>query len=172
MQDEQAFDRIEPLEDALRVVQAVDANADDLDGRIVETLFAKESRDLVDQPGIARDPMDTIEIDADRRRNDPRRAPSERHISLVDTGVELVANADQKVAAIALELKREQIVGEKAFHDLRSPRAHAEPIRMRPRDVPEEGRSNGWLELAEIRSEQRQVIVLDEHRGLAVRQLR
>ena len=90
MQDEQAFDRIEALEDAFRVVQAVDANADDLDGRIVETLFAKESRDLVDQPGIARDPMDTIEIDANRRRNHPRRAPSERHVSLVDTGVEVV----------------------------------------------------------------------------------
>ena len=56
MQDEQAFDRIEALEDALRVVQAVNANTDDLDRGIVETLFAKESRDLVDQPGIARDP--------------------------------------------------------------------------------------------------------------------
>ena len=115
--------------------------------------------------------MDTIEIDADRHAmTRVVRRPSVTY-PLSTLACELVANADQKVAAIALELKREQIVGEKAFHDLRSPRAHAEPIRMRPRDMPEEGRSDGWLELAEIPSEQRQVIVLDEHRGLAVRQL-
>jgi hypothetical protein len=78
--------------------------------------------------------------------------------SLVDTGVELVANADQKVAAIALELKREQIVGERPFMISARHGRGADP--MRPRDVPEEDVPNGWLELAEIRSEQRQVIVL------------
>ena len=85
---------------------------------------------------------------------------------MLDLDVELLFDREQEVAAIALELKGEQVVGEQPVRMLRRPRADPEPVRIRPRDVPEQRGARVRHPRAQRRRHEGQVVVLDEDRGV------
>ena len=135
---QQAIDGLEALRNPLRVVEAIDADADDRDPRIVEPQRATEPRRLLRERRIRSDGGNAIEIHADGGRDDVRAAPLHPDLPAVDVRRHLVPDAHQEVPPVAFELERQQVVGEQACHYLAAPRAHAKAIGVRPRDVPEE----------------------------------
>ena len=125
------------------------------------------------QRRVRGDRLDAVVIDADRHRHDGARAavePDARRFDL-DLGPELLLRRQQEVAAIALELEREQVVGQQAGEDLAPPRTDAQPIGIRPRNVPEQRRPGVGAARPQRRRDQREVIVLDEDRRLGRREL-
>ena len=84
----------------------------------------------------------------------------------LDFGIELLLDRQQEVAAIALQLKREQIVGEETGQDLACPGTNPQPIWIRPRNVPEQCGARGRTPGAQRRRDERQMVVLDEDRGI------
>ena len=58
-----------------------------------------------------------------------------------DRRAQLLGDGGEKVALIARQLKRDQIVVQQAFEDLLAPGTDAQPIDVGPRDVPEQRRA-------------------------------
>lgn len=113
--------------------------------------------------------LDAIVIDADGHGHNRGRAsahPDARRL-LVHLSAELLLRCLQEVRPIALELEGEQIVGGEPVDQLGAPRANPQAIRMRPRNVPEERRADAFAPRAKRRRDEREVIVLQEHRRIA-----
>src|SRR6185295_2797721 len=70
----------------------------------------------------------------------------------------------EEVTPIALQLEGDQIVGEQSLEQLPPPRAHAQLIGMRPRDVPEDRGPRDRPELPQLAGDEREMVVLDEDR--------
>ena len=87
---------------------------------------------------------------------------------VLDLRVELFLDGEQEVAAIAFQLKREQVVGQQAPQDLRPPRTDAEAIGIRPRNVPEQRRARLRQACAQGGGDEREVIVLNENGRVGV----
>ena len=115
---------------------------------------------------VGRNPLNPIEVDADRHRHHRGVAAVQSHSRRfrIDLGLELLLDRKQEVAAIALELKREQIVGQQTLENLAAPGADAQPVGIGPRDVPEQRRARVRSQGAQRRGDQRQMVVLDEYR--------
>ena len=146
---------------ALRVIQTVDANPNDVGAQIEQLpqpiLFDSQCR-------IGGNGLDPIVVHANRNGNDRAVAIAKSHAGRLrlDLGAELVLHRQEKVTAIALELKRQQVVREQTGEKLARPRADAEAIRVWPRNVPEEGGACSRAPAAERRRYERQVIILNE----------
>src|SRR5215813_3555446 len=112
---EEALVPDQPLDDALRVVEAVDAEDDDLDAEGVA-----ETRRLGDDGGIARTRPEAGVVDADRERgrghvppgkHDPRRR-------LADREAEELTHAREEVRGVLLGLEADQIGAEEPCEEL------------------------------------------------------
>ena len=167
---DQRVERGEPLRDALRVVQPIDAQADDLG---LEAQQRPQPLLLGPQLAIRRDRLDAIEVHADRHRHHGGAPAAVIHPRglLLHLDVELLGDSGQEVAPVALHLERQQIVGQQACQDLGAPRADAQPIGIRPRDVPEERRAHVGPARAQRGRDQREMVVLDEHLQPALAEL-
>ena len=115
--------------------------------------------------------LNAIVVDANRDRHDRRAASFEPHARAVcfDLGAQLVLHGEDEIASIALDLKREQIVGEQSGEQLAPPLAHQQTIGIRPRDVPEQRRPNARTPPAQIQRRHREVIVLEKYRRVGRR---
>ena len=126
------------------------------------------------EPGAGHHALNAIVVDANRHRHDRRAASLEPHARAVrfDLGAQLVLHRQDEIAAIALDLKCEQIVGEQSREQLAPPLAHQQTIGIRPRDVPEQRRPHVRAPPAQIQRRHREVIVLEKHRRIGGRHFR
>src|SRR6266545_1719666 len=164
---QEPIDRFQPLGNAFRVVQPIDADTDDWRNQVKLTA---ETIALDEQARVARGIADAVEVDADRHRNYVRFTSGEVHEAVFRFDAELFAHGGEKVAPIPFDLEGDEVVGEEALHDLAAPWAHAEAIRVGPRDVPEDRCARRRLQLSQLAGHEREVIVLDEDRRVGVRQ--
>ena len=146
---------------ALRVVEAIDADADDLP---VQPEIGRELAHPQRQLLVVQDLDDAIEVRTDRDRQHAHGAVAEVHDVARHRGAQLVDGRLQEVALVARELEREQVVAEEAFENLLPERADAQPIAVGPRDVPEERGAQERPPHAEVLRDQREVVVVEEHR--------
>ncbi len=167
---EQPVDRVQAFGDALRVIETVHAHSDDRAG--LEPQLALEARRVGGQRRIDRDGDDAVVVDADRRGDDAGDVIGEGDRAVIDARVGFVADALEKIPPVAFELEREQVVRQQSGKDLPPPRAHPQPVGMRPRDVPEERALRVRPTPAQIERHERQMVVLDEDRRTRVGQLR
>ena len=82
---------------------------------------------------------DAFHVDADRKRPDlglVRRA-RHREALVVDARLDEPIDRLEKIVAVQLHVKAEQVAAEQAVENLLLPRADAERFAVRPRDVPE-----------------------------------
>ena len=132
---EEALEAAQPLDDSLRVVEAVDPEQDHLAAEVVpETRGALAARRL---GGLG---PEALVVDADGQRRHPhvpaRQADGGR---VVDHGhVEVLAHTGEEVADVRVGLEAEQVGSEQAAEQLLAPAQDAEDRRRRERDVPED----------------------------------
>ena len=157
---------VEPLEESLRVVEPVHADTDD-EAVARQPELTSETLLFRRQRGVGRDPVDPVVVDADGRRHDVGGVAVQPDDAAVHLGGQLVAHAEQEVAAVAIELEGQQVVGEQAAEDGVPPGAHAQAVRVRPRDMPEQGGPSLWLEAPQIRRDdvQRRVVIQSNVEG-------
>ena len=146
---QQPVDRFQTLRNPFRVVEPVDTDADDVESCLVKAEFADELGRFAVQRRIVGRFLDAIEIDADRRDGHLRGVIVDGHLrgshravcalTRFDSCRQLVADAHEKIASIALELKGQQVIGEQPADDLAAPWTHAQTVRIGPWNVPEEG---------------------------------
>ena len=165
---QEQIQRFEPLRNALRVVEPVDADAHD---RRLDPELGGQPLYVLGERRPARNALYPVVVDADRDGLDRRHPAAGPHRAARHVRPELVARGGDEVAAVALQLESQQVVGEQPGQQLAPPRADAEPVRMRPRNVPEQRRPGAGTSRAQGGRHQRQVVVLNEHRRRGVGQL-
>ena len=123
-------ERRQPLRNALGVVEPIHADADDVG------VQPEQARAAAPVPpasaALLGELLNAVVVDANRHRDDAGVVPPDTAratLSQVDLGAELLLRRLQEVPPIALELERQQVVGEQAREDLAAPRADAKPIR-------------------------------------------
>src|SRR5690606_8580612 len=104
---EQPIDGGQSFGNALRVVEAIDADADERESQ-VELL--PELRHVLLDGRVGGHRVPAVEVDADGRRDDARLAAIQVDLAVSHAGLELVATARQEVATVAVELERDEIV--------------------------------------------------------------
>ena len=116
--------------------------------------------------------LNAVVVDADRhgRHGTDASAEPDPLALRVDFGIQFVLDGEHEIPAIAFELKRHQIVRQQPGEDLAPPRTDAQPIGIRPRNVPEQRGARRRPPLAQPRRDQREMVVLDEDRRVVVRQ--
>ncbi len=82
---------------------------------------------------------------------------------VVDARLERAIDGVEKVVAVILDVKAEQIVAEQPVQDVLAPRADAERLAVRPRNVPELAHRHVGPRFLHEARQQREVIVLHEH---------
>ena len=87
---------------------------------------------------------------------------------VVDARLERAIDGVEEIVAVILDVETEQIVAEQAVQDVLLPRADAERLAVRPRDVPELADRDVGPRLLHESRQQREVIVLHEHDGAVV----
>ena len=159
---EEALDREQPLLDALRVVEAVHADAEERVGGEPELL---EHRAAALRDGRRGGGPAVRPLDRDRVRPDERLAPPEhdRGALPVDPRLEEAVHRLEEVVAVLLRVEPDDARPEHPLEQLALPRADAEPLRARPRDVPEGDDRRARQALADHPGREGEVVVLHEH---------
>ncbi len=86
----------------------------------------------------------------------------------VDPGLERTVDRLEEVVAVVLDVERQQVVAEQPVEDGLLPRADAERLGVRPRDVPELAHHRVGPHLLDHPRQQREVVVLHEDNRLGV----
>ena len=169
MQFQQARDRVEALDDALRVVEAVDADAELVVARQIEAHAHALAR-FVDGEGgrqRRRRPLDRDRIAVDRGA---LAAADDGERLAVDPRLDEAIDGLQEVVAVELRVKAQDVAAEQPVQQLDAPRADRERLGIGPRDVPERDDRRLRQPVADHPRQQREMVVLDQHdRVLALR---
>ena len=168
---EQPRERLQAIGNALGVVEAIDAEDDAF---VVEAERAcGRSLISVGALGGLRRARPQRRIDADRKRphvGRPAAAPG-GEVLVVDARLERAIDGVEEVVAVILDVKAQQIVAEQPVQDVLAPRADAERLAVRPRNVPELADRHVGPRLLDESRQQREVIVLHEHHRAIVADL-
>ena len=145
-----------------RVIHAIDAQR--------ERPFVAQSEPFAERPDVAaRRPVlrDPFHVDADGERADLRLVRGARHRKalVVDARLDEAIDGLEKIVAVQLHVKAEQVAAEHAVQDLFLPRADAERFAVRPRNVPEMADDGIGAPPLDHSRQQRKVIVLHEDDG-------
>ena len=162
------LDRAKPLGNSLRVVETIDPDADDL-------AFELKLLSISGLQGPAAPRHAVLKCDRSRRRwarctTRTRRSPKNADSPDTDTPNSTL-HRGEKILLIALHLKRDQIVGEQALEQLPAPRTDAQPIDVRPRNVPEQRRPQMRPLLPQVPGHEREVVIVQED-GRVLRRFR
>ena len=159
---QQIVDRADAIEDALGVVEALDADGDTrVCGQrepLPHGVPAFAHRSLIGKRG--RRPFDRDRIGPDQRLMTAER---DRGMLAIDAALHEAVGRLDEIVAVELRVEAEDRAAEQPVDDLLAPRADAEGLGVRPGDVPE-GDDGGLRQpLADHARQQREVIVLHEH---------
>jgi hypothetical protein len=157
------IDRLQPLGNPFRVIEAIDADAHDV--RRGQSEHLAQAQLLGIESCSGHHPLNAIVVDAYRHWDYGRTVRLESHSRPVglDLGAKLVLHREHEVAAIAFDLEGEQIVGQQSGEQLAPPLTRQESIRVWPWYVPEHRRPYIGSQLAQICRGHREVVVLQEH---------
>ena len=170
---EQPLHRVQPLEDALGVVEAVDADGEAGVGRQLQPLEHAAPALGHRRPRLAARPASAIRSRSDSSRSASRSPWNE----IVECSCSMRASRKRSTVSMKfLQWKRvwkpRIVLPSMPSQDLAPPRADAERLRVRPRDVPE-GEDGGARQLlADHRRQQREVVVLHQHDRVVAARLR
>ena len=167
---QQVIDGPHPVQNALRVVEALDPDGDPYFWRqrklLPDGVPAVLDRGLCRQRG--RRPLDR-----DRIRPDHGLTAAERDGGLlaIDPALHETISRLEEVVAVELRMKAENRAAQQSIHDLLAPGADAERLGVRPGDVPERQDGGAGQPLAYHPRQKRKVIVVNEHDRVFVRRL-
>ena len=99
--------------------------------------------------------------------HDMRRTAGSADLRADHLRVQLLSHARHEILAIALDLKGQEIVGEETKENVAPPGTHAQPIRIRPWNMPEMRAADAGRARAQFGGSEREVIVLNEDQGAA-----
>jgi hypothetical protein len=158
---EQALDGEQPLLDALRVIEPVDADAEQRVGREAE-LGKDLSAALLDRRGRYRPavrPVNRYRIGANQRAH----ATVDDRVELaIDPRFEEAIDRVEEVVAVELRVEAQDAAAQQAVQDLLGKRADTKPLEVRPWDVPEGDDRRARLALANQSRCEGEVIVLHQ----------
>ena len=149
--------RVQALEDALRVVQPIDAEHQD-----IRTVGIADRGDLPGDRLMRRQFGEVLEVDADRKATYAHRPAV--HADLVRTGEAVrgyLGDDVHEVAGVGVEVEPDQIRAEHAVGQLLGVWFDQEDLRTGERDMQEEGDAGGGEHATHQRRHQHQVIVVD-----------
>ena len=158
---EQPLDSAEALENALRVVHAIDADREEFD---VEAQVVDDRRTLAFRAGRGVRRRLVGHGHADGIRTD------ERHVAPAVDGESVpfgqrfdgAIDGSQEVVAVRLRVEADEIGANQAVHQLALPRADAEDLGVRPRNVPEDRHARVRPRLLHEPRQQREVVVVHQ----------
>ena len=164
---EQAFDRIEPLDDALGVVEPVHA-----DGEARIRRQAEPRNDALPAFGHGRPCGDILRVgplDGDRIALHERFLVPDRddRVLVLDACLQEPVHRLDEVLAVEPGMEAKDGAAQQPVQDLASPRADAERLRIRPGNVPEHEDGGVGQPLSDHLRQQREVVVLDEDHRIA-----
>src|SRR5438128_179762 len=84
----------------------------------------------------------------------------------LDAGFEEAVDGFQEIPAVCLDVEADDVRAEQAFEQLLAPGTDAECLRVRPRDMPEDGDACVGTLCLHHRWKAREVVVLDEEQRL------
>ncbi len=168
---QQPLDRIESLEDALGVVEAVDADGQRRVRLQAQALAHDAARLGHRRP--ARDRRVAGPLDRDRIGLHQRLvlAERDRRMLVLDARLEEAVDRLDEVLAVETGVEAQDRRAQHALQDLAPPRADAERFRVGPGDVPEGQDGRVGQLLAHHRGQQREVVVLHQHDGILAARL-
>ena len=158
---EHALERLDPLGDALGVIEPIDAEDQPASPSPSRSRVWRTSASRVRPFGSLRP---RLRVDADRKRLDvgPVPAPDDGEVLAVDPGLDAGVDRVEEVVAVELDVEAQQVVAEQAVDDLLAPRADAERLAVRPGNVPELADDRIGPRLLDEPRQQREVVVLHE----------
>ena len=123
------------------------------------------------QFGGARGGIHAIRGHADRERTHLRQvaAPVDGKVLPLDARFQRTVHGVQKVVAVRLNVKADQVRAEQPVQQFVLPRADPEGLGIRPRDVPENGHARVGALFLDHRGKQREMVVLYQYDGTALR---
>ena len=159
---EQAGHGVQPLDDSLRVVEAVDADAEPVLARQSEPLADRAPRvgDALRRGERRRRPFDRDRVAVHRGR---LAAEGDRERFAVDARFQLPVDRVEEIVAVKLRVETEDAAAEQAVEQLDAPRADRERLRVGPGNVPERDDGGVRQALADHPRQQREMVVLHQH---------